>query len=314
MGTSTPNKQTEFTHRVWWHLGLQQKEAIWFYVIVAPWIFGFIVFTAGPMIASFIMSLTDWDLFSTPNYVGFENYIRLFTQDKVFVKALYNTFFYAILSVPLNLTASILIAYLLNKPLRGTRFYRILFYLPAVVSPVAMSMLFRWVFAPDTGVLNRFLAIFGVDGPHWLFDAAAVKPALIIMSLWSIGSFTVLLLSGFRGIPVEFYEAATVDGASELHCFFKITLPMLSPIIFFNLVMGIIGSLQTFVQVFVLTSGGPNNASMMIVPYLFNHAFSYYHMGYAAAIAWVLFIIVMLLTIIVFKSSSLWVFYESEIK
>ena len=293
---------------------MKRREALWFYAIISPWVIGFLIFTAGPILYSLYLSFTNWDLFSAPEFVAFDNFVRLFTRDRVFGKALYNTFYFAFLSVPINMTLSLAMAYLLNKRLQGMRLFRTVFYIPSVVPVVALSLLFMWVFAPDTGLLNRGLALIGIDGPPWLLDPMWVKPALIVMGLWGVGGSMILLLAGMQGIPSELYEAAEIDGAGEGSLFFRITLPMLSPVIFFNLIMGIIGSLQTFSQVYILTSGGPNNASTMMVPYLFDHAFQYYRMGYASTIAWVLFAIIMAFTMLVIRSSSAWVFYESEVK
>ncbi len=298
---------------------MRKKEAIWFYIIVSPWIIGFLIFTVGPILASVYLSLTSWDLFNPPKFIGFNNYVRLFTKDPIFWKAVGNTLFFALISIPLSMVFSVGIAYLLNKPLRGMTFFRTLFYIPATVPIVASSLLFKWMLAPDAGLINRFLALFGIDGPAWLLDPDWVKPALILMSLWSVGAGVVLLLAGMRGIPNEFYEAAAIDGASGSQQFFSITLPMLSPVIFFNLVMGLIDALKTFSQIYIMTStggspGGPNNASLMIVPYLFDNAFRFYKMGYASAIAWLLFALIMVFTVLVFRSSSAWVYYESEVR
>jgi multiple sugar transport system permease protein len=298
---------------------MRKREAIWFYIIVSPWIIGFLIFTVGPILCSIYLSLTSWDLFNAPKFIGFNNYVKLFTKDPIFWKAMGNTLYFALISIPLSMAASIAIAYLLNKPLRGMTFFRTLFYVPATVPIVASSLLFKWMLAPDTGLINRFLALFGINGPSWLLDPAWVKPALILMSLWSVGAGVVLLLAGMRGIPNEFYEAAAIDGASTSQQFFEITLPMLSPVIFFNLVMGLIDALKTFSQIYIMTNtggspGGPNNASLMIVPYLFDNAFRFYKMGYASAIAWVLFALIMVFTVLVFRSSSVWVYYESEVR
>ena len=296
---------------------MKRREAIWFYIIIAPWVIGFLIFTAGPMLYSLYLSFTDWDLFSPANWVGTKNYDKLLTNDDMFKHAITNTFYFAFISIPVNLTISIFIAYLLNKPLRGMRFYRTMFYIPSLVPIVALTLLFRWVLAPDTGLLNRSLELIGIDGPAWLFEPQWVKAALIIMGLWGIGGSMVLILAGMQGIPDELYEAAEIDGANQFRLFFNITLPMLTPVILFNLIMGIIGGLQTFSQVYILTSsssGIPSKSVIMIVPYLFRHAFRYYRMGYASAIAWVLFVIIMVLTMVVIRSSSMWVFYESEVK
>jgi len=291
------------------------REHMWFWIFVAPWVFGFVVFTLGPLIMSIIMSFTNWDIFNPPKFIGLENYERLLFNDPVFTKSIKNTVFYALISNFLTMIGALCISFLLNKKLKGISAYRILIYLPYVIPTVAIAMLFRRVFSPN-GFLNYALSKFGIQGPAWLLDPKSVLWALSIMSLWGIGGSTILLLAGMKGIPEELYEAAELDGAGSLRCFFKITLPLISPVIFFNLIMGLIGSLQTFGQVYVMTSGsgGPDNASMMIVLHLYNHAFKYFRMGYASSIAWILFAMILILTLIVFRSSSAWVYYESEVK
>lgn len=289
---------------------MRNKEGAWFYFFISPWLLGFSLLTLGPIVFSIYMSFTDWDLFQTPQFIGIDNYRKLLTEDPIFWKSVFNTFYYALIAVPLGMAISLWIAYYLNKKLKGITFFRVLFYLPSVVPVVASSLLFIHLFAPSAGLINKTLHFFGIIGPAWLLDANWVKPALIIMSLWGVGGGIVLLLAGMKGVPSEFYEAASIDGASSKQAFFRITFPMLTPVIFFNLVTGIIGALQTFAQVFIVTEGGPDNASQMIVPYLFQNAFRFYKMGYASSIAWVLFIIIMALTLIVFRSSALWVHYE----
>ena len=293
---------------------MRKREAMWFYIMVSPWVLGFLIFTVGPMIYSIYLSFTDWDLFTPPNLIGWDNFIKLFRRDKIFWKSVRNTLYYASLTVSLGMILSLFIANLLNKPLRGMRSLRTLIYVPATVPAVASSLLFIKLLAPDAGLVNRFLALFGIDGPAWILDPVWVKPALILMSLWGVGGSVTLLLAGMKGIPTEFYEAAAIDGAKPRQQFFHITLPLLSPVIFFELVMGLIGSLQVFTQVYIVTGGGPNNASQMIVPYLFDNAFRWYKMGYASAMAWVLFGLILIFTLLVFRSSSVWVFYESEMK
>ena len=299
---------------------MRKKEAFWFYLLVLPWLFGFVTLTFGPMIYSIFLSLTNWDLFTEPEFVGLDNYIKLFTRDAIFWKTIYNTLYYAFISVPLSMVFSLFIVYFLNRPIKGSALYRTLYYIPATVPAVASALLFKWLLAPDAGMINRFLALFGIDGPAWLLEPAWVKPALILMSLWTVGASITLLMAGTKSIPSEFYEAAELDGASPSLMYFRITLPLLTPIIFFNLINGLIIALQIFTQIYIMTGsgganmGGPNNASMMIVPYLFNNAFRFYKMGYASAIAWILFVLVMLLTLLVFRSSSAWVYYETEVK
>jgi multiple sugar transport system permease protein len=299
---------------------MRKREALWFYLLVFPWVFGFITLTLGPMIYSLFLSLTNWDLFTPPQFVGLDNFIRLFTRDKIFWKTVFNTLYYAFISVPLGMLFSLFISYFLNRPIKGSAIYRTLYYIPATVPGVASALLFKWLLAPDAGMINRFLAIFGVDGPAWLLEPDWVKPALILMSLWTVGANITLLMAGMKSIPAEFYEAAELDGASPITQYYRITLPLLTPVIFFNLINGLIGALQVFTQIYIMTGtgganmGGPNNASMMIVPYLFNNGFRFYKMGYASAIAWVLFVLVMILTLLVFRSSSAWVYYETEVR
>ncbi|MCK6579246.1 MAG: sugar ABC transporter permease [Anaerolineae bacterium] len=309
-------KQARLVTRTRGRLNASRREALWFYLIISPWLVGLLLLLAGPMLYSIYLSFTDWNLFNAPEWVGFDNYIRLFTRDRTFGYALGNTFYYTFLYVPLNIVLSLGIAYLLNKRLPGIRLFRTVIYLPYVVPVVATTMVFRWVFAPDNGLLNSFLALLGIDGPAWLLTPEWVKIALVIMSLWGVGSSVVFLLAGMQGIPAELYEAAAIDGASERQHFFGITLPMLSPVIFFNMIMSIIASLQTFTQVYILNAepNTPGNAIVMIIPYLFDNAFRFNKMGYASAIAWVLFVIIFAFTLLVIRSSSAWVFYENEMK
>jgi multiple sugar transport system permease protein len=299
---------------------MRKREALWFYLLVSPWVIGFLTLTLGPMVYSMFLSLTNWDLFTDPKFIGIANYVKLLTADKIFWKAVYNTLYYALISVPATILFSLFIAYFLSRPVRGTPFFRTLYYVPATVPGVASALLFIRLLAPKSGMINVFLAFFGIKGPSWLLDPVWVKPALILMTLWTVGASITLIMAGIKSIPNEFYEASALDGASPLTQYTRITLPMLSPVIFFNLINGLIGSLQIFTQIYIMTGnggasmGGPNNASMMIVPYLFNNGFRFYKMGYASAIAWVLFLLVMLFTLFVFRSSSAWVYYESEVR
>jgi multiple sugar transport system permease protein len=291
-----------------------RRETIWFYVMVSPWLFGFLVFLAGPMLASLYLSFTDYGLLTPPHWVGAGNYVRMFTEDPLFWKVLWNTTYYTVVSVAVTTIVSIALAALLNKPLRGMRVYRTIVYLPALVPLVASAMLFAWVLAPDAGLVNWALHLVGITGPDWLREEAWVIPALILMALWGVGTGVVLLLAGMQGVPKELLEASLIDGANSRRQFFQIVLPMLSPVILFNVVMGLIGSFQVFGQVYILTGGGPNNASQMLVPYLFEEGFKNYRMGYASALSWVLFAIIMVGTAIIFRTSSRWVFYETEVR
>lgn len=283
-----------------------------FWVFISPWLLGFVAFLLGPMVASIYISLTEWDSFTPPEWVGLANYERALT-DPIFWKSLGNTFFYALISVPLGLVIGVWLANLLNKRISGRKLFRTFIYLPTLVPLVATAMVFKMVLAPS-GPLNKLLSFVGIQGPNWLLDPNWVKPALIVLSAWGAGGATVLLLSAMNGIPREFYEAAEIDGAGSMQQFWAITFPQITPIIFFNLIMGLIGAFQIFSQVYILTSGGPDNASMMMVPLLFREAFSFYHFGYASAVAWLLFVVIIGFTIIAFRTSRGWVFYETEIR
>lgn len=293
-------------------MNMKRKETIAFYICVAPWLIGFFCLTLGPMIISFCMSFTNWDMFSDAKFIGLQNYTKLF-NDKIFVKSVINTFIYALISVPLGMFLSLMVAYMLNLSVKGIRVFRTIFYLPCVIPVVASSLIFTRMLAPS-GIINQFLAILGIEGPAWLIDKNVVLFSFVFMALWGVGGNMILLLAGMQGIPDELYEAGLIDGANRRQLFTHITIPQLTPVIFFNLIMGIIGSLQAFSQIYIMTGGGPDNASMMIVPYLYQTGFVNYRMGYAASMAWVLFVIVLILSVIVFKSSSLWVFYEGEVK
>ncbi|WP_374199474.1 carbohydrate ABC transporter permease [Glycomyces sp. YM15] len=291
----------------------RKKEAFYFWLFISPWLIGFVGFLLGPMIASVYISLTEWDSFTAPEWVGLQNYTEALTEDPVFWKALWNTFYYAAVSVPLGLVIGVWLANLLNKRVRGRKLFRTFIYLPTLVPLVATAMVFKMVLAPS-GPLNDMLGWFGIDGPSWLIDETWVKPALIVLSAWGAGGATVLLLSAMNGIPRELYEAAEIDGASPWRQFWSVTFPQVTPVIFFNLIMGLIGAFQIFSQVYILTAGGPNNASKTMVPLLFDEAFRFYHFGYASAVAWLLFIVIMAFTLIAFRTSRKWVFYETEVR
>lgn len=293
-----------------------RHETMTFYAFISPWLIGFVVFTAIPMVTSLWLSFTNWDSFQPAKFVGLANYVTLFTQDPLFWKALGHTFYFAMVSVPLSLLIALGLASLLARPMRGARFFRTVIYLPALVPLVAAAMIFKWLLAPQNGPINGFLALFGIKGPAWLLDADWVIPAIILLSLWQVGAGTILLIAALQGVPPELHEAAEIDGASQLQQFWRISVPLVTPILFFNLVTGLIAGFQVFSQVYVLTDGtsGPDNASLMLVPYVYDTAFRNYQMGYASALAWVLFAVVLALSALILKSSSAWVFYESEVR
>ncbi len=289
---------------------LTHEPGFWGFLFICPWLIGFLCFTAAPMLTSLWLSFQKYDLVSI-KYVGVENYRRLFFEDPLFWKALKNTIFYAVVSVPMGITCSLAIALLLNQNVRGQKIYRTCFYLPSLVPAVAASLVWQWVFNADNGVLNTMLRMVGITGPQWLQDERATPWAFAIMSLWGVGGARmVIFLAGLQGISDSYYEAARIDGANAWQCFRAVTLPLLSPVMFFNLILGIIGSFQIFTSAYVMTGGGPNHASLYYALYLFQNAFEYFKLGKASAMAWVLFAILLVLTMIQFRTSKKWVYYE----
>jgi multiple sugar transport system permease protein len=279
-------------------------------VCVSPWLIGFIIFGGGPLLFSLVISFCDYDILRPPEYVGLQNFHVLFTQDDNFGTSLGNTV-YMVLGVPLGMFTGLAVALLLNLKIRGMAVWRTFFYLPAIVPMVASSILWIWILNANGGFINKVLGFFGIPGPLWLDSPAWSKPAIIVMGLWGAGASMIIWLAGLKAIDPSLYEAADVDGANEWQKLWHITLPQLTPFIFFNLVMGLIGTFQIFGQAFIMTQGGPGNSTLFYVYYLFNNAFRYGHMGYAAAMAWVLFVIVLGLTIVQLKLSKRWVHYEA---
>ncbi|WP_339234139.1 sugar ABC transporter permease [Paenibacillus sp. FSL R5-0517] len=280
-----------------------------FYLFISPWLFGFLALTAGPMIYSLYMSFTDWKLFGGSSWIGLENY-RLLTQDFIFWKSLWNTFYYTFVGVPLGLVAGYLLAVLLNTKVKFMGTFRTLFYLPSLVPAVANSLLWLLIFQPEFGLANTVLSSIGFPTSDWIASETMVKPALIIMSLWGAGGGMVIYLAGLQGVPQSLYEAAEMDGAGRFKKFIHVTIPMTSHVIFFNLIMGMIGSFQIFTQSYVMSNGGPNYASLFMVQYLYQNAFDYFNMGYASAVAWALFVIILIFTVIQFKVFGKRVYYE----
>jgi multiple sugar transport system permease protein len=278
----------------------------------SPWIFGFLVFTAYPIVASLYYSFTYFDTLSPPVWVGAQNYTRLLAEDPLFWQSLRNTLFMVVFGLPASLVAGLALALLLNQKLRGMAIYRTIFYIPSIVPTVASSVLWMWLLNPQIGLINKMLTAAGVQGPGWLTDPAWSKPALILMGIWGVGSAMIIYLAGLQDVSQELYEAAEIDGAGSAAKLFHVTLPMLSPVIFFNLVMGIIGTFQYFTQVFVMTHGGPEDSTLFYALHLFNKAFVDLQFGYASAMAWILFAITIAATALVFRSSARWVYYPGE--
>jgi multiple sugar transport system permease protein len=287
------------------------------YAFIAPWLIGFVVLTLVPMIASVVLSFTSWTMLSSPAWVGTANFERIITDDPLFLRSLWNTAFYVVLAVPLTVGLGLFLAVLLNQPLKGMAFFRTVFFLPSVTNMVAVSVLWLWIFNPEFGLLNRALALAGIEGPLWLQSEVWAKPSLVLMSLWGVGGTMLIFLAALQGIPRELYEAADLDGAGASRKFFHVTLPMISPAMFFSVVIGIIGSFQVFTQAFVMTGtvqpgseGGPNNATLFYVLYLYKKAFQEFEMGYASALAWILFFIVLIFTMMQTRFARRWVHYE----
>ncbi len=289
-----------------------RQEAIEGYLGILPWLLGLIFFTAGPMVASAVLSLTNWDIVRAPVWIGLGNYVELFTADPLFWTSLQVTLTYVVFAVPLQIVFGVALALLLNMQLRGMHLFRTLFYIPAVLSGVAIALMFMWVLQPDYGAVNSALALVGIEGPGWFWDPAWALPSIVLMSLWRAGATGgVIYLAGLQNISPHLYDAARVDGASAWHRFWRITLPLLTPTIFFQLVVGLIDAFRVFAEVYVITQGGPLKATFFYMLYLFQVGFQDFHMGYASALAWVLILITALVGVITFKTSDRWVYYEA---
>lgn len=295
---------------------LRRREAITGYVYISPWLIGFLIFSLFPFIASLYLSFTDYAIIKPPKFIGLQNYIQAFTKDNLFWPSLRITFFYAGVSVPLGIAGSLFCAILLNQKLRGTALWRTLYFLPSLTPVVSLALLWKWLLQPDFGLINYLLGKIGIRGPGWLGSTEWAVPALILMSLWGSvgGGRMIIFLAGLQGVPEELYEAAEIDGAGIWPRFWHITLPMISPTMFFNLVLGIIDALQVFATAYVATQGGPAYATWFYILHLFAQAFKYMHMGYASALAWIFLVIVLFLTWIQIRMSERWVFYAGMVR
>jgi multiple sugar transport system permease protein len=281
-------------------------------LFISPWLAGFLCFTLFPFVASLYFSFCDYDILSPPHWIGLANYRELVTDDPYFAKALYNTLYYTVFAVPIGILFSVAIALLLNMKVVAVPAYRTIYYLPSIVPIVATSVLWMWLLNPQYGLVNAALGALRLPEPGWISDPDWSKPSLVLMSIWGVGGSIVIYLAGLQDVPVELYEAAEIDGAGPWQRVRFVTLPMLSPVIFFNLVMGLIGSMQYFTQAYVMTQGGPVDSTLFYSLYLFRRAFTYLDMGYASAMAWLLFIFIMVLTVFTFKTASRWVHYAGE--
>lgn len=291
---------------------LRREEMIAGYLFISLWAIGFLSFRIIPMLVSLVYSLTNWDMLSPPIFIGLKNYVFLFFNDNRFWQSLKVTLLFAFTSVPIGIAISLCLAMLLNREVPGLKFFRTAFYLPSVISGVAIGLLWVWLLDPSMGLINRFLNIFAIKGPEWLYSETWVLPGYILMATWARGPMIVILLAGLQNVPKSLYESATIDGAGEWKKFLHVTVPMVSPVIFFNLITGTIQAFQIFTQAFVMTEGGPNDASLFYVLYMYQNAFEYFRMGYASALAWVLFIVLAISTFILFRTSHRWVYYEGR--
>lgn len=296
-----------------WYRTMRGREAISFYLFIAPWTIGFFVFILGPIIASFGLSFTRYDIISTPRFVGIDNFIELF-GDELFWISLWNTLYIVIFAVPLGMVMSFAVALLLNQDLRAMAAYRTAYFMPSIVPAVASAALWIYLLQPQWGLINGVLEWFGIDGPGWLASEAWSKPAIIMLMVWGSGGTMIIYLAGLQDIPQVLYEAAEIDGAGWYGKFRNVTLPLMTPSIFFTLVLGIITTFQVFAVIFVLTDGmgGPLNSTLVYLIYLYRNAFNFFRMGFASAMAWILFVIILFLTWLQFKMANRWVYYEVE--
>ena len=284
------------------------------WLFAGPWLIGLIALFIGPMIWSIVLSLASYNIVQAPRFIGFDNYIELWT-DPLIIHSLRVTTLYALLSVPLNLALGLGVALLLNQKVRGIAIWRTLYYLPSVISGVAVALLWQWMFNSRYGLINYLLwAMFGVEGPNWLGDTRTSLWAFVLVHAWTVGGTMLINLAALQGVPSALYEAAGIDGANAWQRFRHVTVPSISPVIFYNLIMGIITALQSFTLFFIMTNGGPNQSTTTYMLYLYNIAFQHTRMGYGSAMAWLLFAYLAILTVIVFKFSSKWVHSEASSK
>lgn len=292
-----------------------KQQAIFGILFMMPWFIGFLIFGLYPMIMSVYYSLCRYDVLRIPQFIGLGNYQKLIFEDPYFWTSISNTLIYTVLRVPLCIIGSLLLAVLVNNAVRGVKFFRTIYFIPSIVTGVVLSVVWLWMFNPQFGLINSFLAYMGIPGPLWLLDPDWSKPSMVLMSVWSIGGGRMLVfLAALQGIPKHLYEAVDIDGGGWWAKFRNVTVPMLSPVIFLWSVLEIIFSLQVFVEAYIMTQGGPLNSTMFYNLYLYNKAFNDFEMGYASALAWLLLIISLIITVIQFRISKKWVHYDGGAK
>lgn len=290
----------------------QWSDPLTGYLFISPWLIGFLALTAYPLFLSLYYSFTNYTLMQPIEWIGIQNYDRIFTSDPKFVNSVKVTFAYVLASVPLKLIAALFVAMILSKEIKGIGFYRTAIYFPSLIGgSIGVSLLWRNIFGVD-GIFNKIIGVFGFEGKGWITSPDTALGTLILLTVWQFGSTMVIFLAGLKQIPTDLYEASSVDGANKIVQFFKITLPMLSPIIYFNLIMGVIGAFQMFTSAFVITNGGPMNSTYVYALYLYERAFSRYELGYASALAWIMLVMIVAATLLISYTSKYWVFYETE--
>lgn len=299
--------------RHWRAMGARgRREAMEGFVSVSPWVAGFLLFTIFPLFFSLYLGFTEWTISKPPKWIGLENYVWMFTRDPLFRQAVKVTIGFVLLSLPLKLVFGLGLALLLNLKVKGMNFYRTLFYIPAVISGVAVSLMWMLLLHPDTGIANALLAMIGIEGPRWFWDPQWALPSIALMSVWAVGGSAIIWLAGLQNINPQLYEAAEVDGAPRWQRFWRITLPLLTPTLFFELVIQMIESFKIFTEAYVITKGGPLKATYVYLLYFYEEAFQNQNMGYASAMAMVLTVIILVVTIFVNYTSKRWVYYEGD--
>ncbi len=294
-----------------WQNPLKKKQAVWGYIFVSPWVIGFLIFGLYPIIMSLYYSLCHYDVLRIPEFIGLRNYKELFFSDDKFWISIWNTLFYTALRVPLGIIGSLLLAVLVNNAVKGIKFFRTVFFVPSIITGVILSVIWLWMLNPQYGLINTILTFLGIKGPLWLINPDWSKPAIVLMSVWAIGGGRMLVfLAALQGIPEHLYEVVELDGGGWWSKFRYVTVPMISPILFLWSVLEVIFSLQVFVEAYIMTQGGPLNSTLFYNLYLYNKAFDDFEMGYASAMAWILLIITLIITLIQFKLSKKWVYYE----
>lgn len=289
---------------------MKRREARNFYLYTAPWLIGFFVLTLYPIVYSFYLMFTDMNLTGVGKFIGLENLKYAFTDDPLFIKAFINTLKYVVMFVPSSIILAFFVALLLSKKVKGLGFFRTAFYIPYITSGVAVTILWGWIYQKDYGIINYVLSLFGIKGVNWLGDKNIAMISIVILSLWTIGNNIIIMLAGIQDIPQSYYESAQIDGAGAIRQIFSITLPLCTPTIYFNLIVTIIAAFQVFQQPLILTNGGPLNSTYTAAIHMYNNGFLCGKMGYASMMAWSLFVVIMVITLVVISTSKYWVFYD----